>query len=190
VSGIVLRNLREAIAYVSRYEADFIREASDVSMREQDRELAAKKGALIKAEKRIAELDSIIKRLYEDNVTGKLTDERFIKLSRDYEREQDEQKVVIEATRRELKERERSRVNVKSFIAATKKYTDLQKLDETVLREFIDRIQVSAVDKESKTREIKIVYNFIGAFDFRAAMAQTQTEKIGIAYCYTDSRAK
>jgi hypothetical protein len=182
---IVLQNLREAIAYVSRYEKDFIREASDISMREQDRELAAKKEALAKAENRISELDLIIKRLYEDNVTGKLTDERFVKLSRDYEREQDEQKALIEATRRELKERERSRANVKSFIAATKKYTDLQELDATVLREFIDRIYVSAVDKTAKTREIEIVYNFIGAFDFGTATEQAQNQaqqkKIGIA---------
>ena len=98
-----------------------------------------------------------------------------------YEREQDEQKAAIEATRRELKERERSRSNVKSFIDATKKYTDLQELDATVLREFIDRIYVSAVDKNAKTREIKIVYNFIGAFDFRAATEQAQQKKIGIA---------
>jgi len=182
---IVLRNLREAIAYVSRYEADFIREASDNSTREQDRELAAKRDALTKAESRVSELDLIIKRLYEDNFNGKLTDERFIKLSRDYEREQDEQKAVIEATRRELKERERSRTNVKSFIAATKKYTDLQELDATVLREFIDRIYISAVDKNAKTREIEIVYNFIGAFDFGAATEQAQNQsqhaRIGIA---------
>jgi len=50
-----------------------------------------------------------------------------------------------------------------------------------VLREFIDRIYVSAVDKTAKTREIKIVYNFIGAFDFRAATEQAQQKKIGIA---------
>jgi hypothetical protein len=171
---IVLRNLREAIAYVSRHEADFIREASDISTRAQDRELAAKKDALTKAEKRVTELDLIIKRLYEDNISGKLTDERFIKLSRDYEREQDEQKAVIETTRRELKERERSRINVKSFIAAAKKYTDLQELDATMLREFIDKIYISAVDRTAKTREIEIVYNFIGAFDFETAAEQAQ----------------
>ena len=171
---IVLQNLREAIAYVSRYEKDFIREASDNSLKEQDQELAAKKDKLAKAERRFTELDLIIKRLYEDNVTGKLTDERFIKLSRDYEREQAEQKTVIKAIGRELKERERSRTNVKSFITATKKYTDLKELDATVLREFIDRINVSAVDKTSKTRNIEIVYNFIGAFDFTTAKEQTQ----------------
>jgi DNA invertase Pin-like site-specific DNA recombinase len=173
IEELVLKNLREAISYVSQYEADFIREASDLSEREQDRELAAKKDRFAKAERRVTELDLIIKRLYEDNISGKLTDERFIKLSRDYEREQDEQKTVIIALSRELKERERSRTNVKSFIAATKKYTDLKELDATVLREFIDRINVSAVDKASKTRDIEIVYNFIGAFDFGAVTEQS-----------------
>jgi len=50
----------------------------------------------------------------------------------------------------------------------------LKALDATVLREFIDRINVSAVDKKSKTRDIEIVYNFIGAFDFSTAKEQTQ----------------
>jgi len=62
----------------------------------------------------------------------------------------------------------------------------LKELDATVLREFIDRINVSAVDKKSKTRAIEIVYNFIGAFDFTSANAHTQNpsrthEKNGIA---------
>ena len=182
---IVLRNLREAITYVSQNEAQFIREASVMSNQEQERELAAKKDALTKSEKRVAELDTIIKRLYEDNVTGKLTDERFVKLSREYEWEQDGLKSAIEATRRELKERERNRTNVKSFIATTKKYTDLQELDATVLREFIDKIYVHDKDKTTQTRKIDIVYNSIGAFDFETATEQAQNHvqhaKIGIA---------
>jgi hypothetical protein len=175
---IILQNLREAISYVSQYEKDFIREASDNSILEQDRKLATKKSSLAKAEKRVAELDEIIKRLYEDNITGKLSDERFVKLSRDFEHEQDEQKATIDEIRRELKEQELNRTNVKSFIAATKKYTDLKKLDATVLREFADRIIVSAADKHSRTREIEIVYNFIGAFNFTAATEQVKTPVI------------
>jgi DNA invertase Pin-like site-specific DNA recombinase len=182
---IILRNLREAIAFVSRYEDDFIREASDMNMRERDRGLARKKDELAKAEKRIAELDAIIKHLYEDNISGKLTDERFVKLSRDYEREQDELKSFIEASRKELKEQEKKRTNVKDFIAATKKYTDIKELDATVLREFIEKIYVSEMDKQTKTREIRIVYNFVGAFDFEAAIEQStslsDTVKAGIA---------
>lgn len=85
---IVLRNLREAIQYVTQYEDDFVKRAADQSLRERDKELAQKKDTLTQSQKRIAELDVIIKRLYEDNISGKLSDERFIKLSRDYELEQ------------------------------------------------------------------------------------------------------
>ena len=69
--------------------------------------------------------------------------------------------------------------NVKAFVAAVKKYTDMQELDAAVLREFIDRIEVSHADKKSKTREITIVYNFIGAFDFTRAIeeANNTTQK-------------
>ena len=75
-----------------------------------------------------------------------------------------------EEFRRKLKQQEQQKTNVKAFIAAVKKYTDLQELDAAVLRAFIDRIEVSHVDKKSRTREITIVYNFIGAFDFTRAI--------------------
>ena len=84
IEEIILQNLREAIAYVSQYEDDFIREMSEISVAERDRELASSKNELVKTEKRITELDVIFKRIYEDNISGKLTDERFIKLSGDY----------------------------------------------------------------------------------------------------------
>ena len=63
-------------------------------------------------------------------------------------------------------------------MAVTKKYTDLQELDATVLREFIERIYVYNKDKQTKTQEVQIVYNFIGAFDFVQAAEQTKSDKI------------
>jgi DNA invertase Pin-like site-specific DNA recombinase len=174
---VILRDLREAIAYVSRFEKDFIRETSEISARERDNGLAKRKGELAKAERRCAELDAIIKHLYEDNVIGKLSDERFVKLSRDYEREQDGLSVAIKDTRKELKAQEKKRTNVRDFIAVTKKYTDLQKLDAAVLREFIERIFVSEKDKTTKEQELEIVYNFVGAFDFKAAKKRSESPK-------------
>lgn len=82
---IVLRNLREAIQYVNEHEAEFVQDAADSSMRDQNAELTRKRETLSKADQRISELDKIISHLYEDNFAGKLTDERFIKLSHDYE---------------------------------------------------------------------------------------------------------
>jgi hypothetical protein len=173
---IVLKNLREAISYVSHYQDDFIREASDVSLREQERDSQKNRNEIKRSENRIAELDSIIKRLYEDNISGKLTDERFIKLSGDYEREQGELKANVKALSRDLKSHEQKKGNVQNFIAAAKKYTDLQELDATVLHEFIDRIIIAEADKETKTRHIEIVYNFIGAFDFSSTIEQSQNK--------------
>ena len=176
---IVLRNLREAIEYVTQYEAEFIQEAADSRLRERDAEFSRKRETLSRAESRIAELDNLFKHLYEDNVTGKLSDERFIKMSRDYELEQENLKSMAEVLREEIKQQEKQKTNVKAFISVVKKYTDMQELDASILREFIDHIEVSHTDKKSKTREITIVYNFIGAFDFDRAKekAQNTTEQ-------------
>lgn len=148
-------------------------------MRDKDAEFSRKREIYSKAEQRIAELDLIISRLYEDNVMGKLTDERFIKLSHDYEQEQSKLKSMAEVLRKELKHQEQQKTNAKAFIAAVRKYTDLQELDATVLREFIERIEVSHAERGAKTRAITIVYNFIGAFDFNRAFeeARNTTQK-------------
>lgn len=176
---LVLKNLCEAIQYVREHEAEFMREAADNDMRDKDAELMRKRDAFSKAEQRIAKLDLIISRLYEDNVTGKLTDGRFIKLSRDYEQEQSNLKSMAEVLRKELKHQEQQKTNAKAFVAAVRKYTDMQELDATILREFIERIEVSHAERGAKTREITIVYNFIGAFDFNRAIeeAHNTTQK-------------
>ncbi len=188
---IVLRNLREAIAYVSQFEDDFIQRAADRDLWERDKELAQKKDVLAQAEKRIAELDVIFKRLYEDNISGKLSDERFIKLSHDYEQEQANLKTMVENLRQDVKQQEKQKINVKHFIAAVKKYTDMTQLDASILREFVEKIYISDVytpdenEPRIKVRDIQIVYNFIGAFDFEEAREQSQavqkTEKAGVA---------
>ena len=178
---IVLRNLREAIAYVTQYEDDFIQKAAERSQQERDKALAQKKVVLAQSEKRIAELDVIFKRIYEDNISGKLSDDRFIKLSRDYEQEQEQLKAVVETLGREVKQQEQKKISVRKFISVVKKYTDMTQLDTTILREFVEQIRVSDTyttdeqQKRVKIREIEIVYNFIGAFDFEEAREQSQT---------------
>ena len=178
---IVLRNLREAIAYVTQYEGDFIQRAAERSQQEHDKALAQKKVVLAQSEKRIAELDVIFKRIYEDNISGKLSDDRFIKLSRDYEQEQAQLKTIVETLGREVKQQEQKKTNVRKFISVVKKYTDMTQLDATILREFVEQIRVSDTyttdeqQKRVKIREIEIVYNFIGAFDFEGAREQSQT---------------
>ena len=101
-------------------------------------------------------------------------------LSRDYELEQTNLTNLVEYLRQEVKEQEKQKVNVRQFIAAVRKYTDMQQLDASVLREFVEKIYISEVytpdenEPRIKVREIEIVYNFIGAFDFEDAREQSQ----------------
>ncbi len=92
----------------TQYEDDFIQRAAERSQQERDKALAQKKAVLAQkkavlaqSEKRIAELDVIFKRIYEDNISGKLSDDRFIKLSRDYEQEQEQLKAVVETLKKQ-----------------------------------------------------------------------------------------
>ncbi len=104
-----------------------------------------------------------------------------VKLSRDYEQEQAQLKTVVETLGREVKQQEQKKTNVRKFISVVKKYTDMTQLDATILREFVEQIRVSDTyttdeqQKRVKIREIEIVYNFIGAFDFEEAREQSQT---------------
>ena len=167
VERIVLENLKEVIQYVSNYEDEFVRMIMDSDMRQRNRELSQKKKRLAEIQKRIGELDTIFQRIYEDNIIGKLSDERFMKMSKGYEDEQHTLQAEADEIQSELQQEEKKSVDVKRFLAIVKKYTDLTELTPEILREFIDKIIVHAPDKSSGRRlqEIEIIYNHIGEFD-------------------------
>lgn len=167
VERIVLENLKEVIQYVSNYEDEFVQMIMDSDMRQRNRELAQKKKRLAEIQKRIGELDTIFQRIYEDNIIGKLSDERFMKMSKGYEDEQNTLQTEANEIQSELQQEEKKSVDVKRFLAIVKKYTDLTELTPEILREFIDKIIVHAPDKSSGRRlqEIEIIYNHIGEFD-------------------------
>lgn len=167
VERIVLENLKEVIHYVSNYEDEFVRMVMDADVRQKNRELAQKKKKLVELQKRIGELDTIFQRIYEDNIIGKLSDERFMKMSKGYEEEQRTLQAEADTIQNELQQEEKKSVDVKRFLATVKKYTDLTELTPEILREFVDKIIVHAPDKSSGRRlqEIEIIYNHIGEFD-------------------------
>ena len=167
VERIVLENLKEVIRYVSDYEDDFVRMIMDADMKQKSRELAQQKRRLAEIQKRIGELDTIFQRIYEDNIIGKLSDERFMKMSKGYEDEQRTLQAEADIIQIELQQEEKKSVDVKRFLAVVKKYTDLTELTPEILHEFVDRIIVHAPDKSSGRRlqEIEIIYNHIGEFD-------------------------
>lgn len=161
---LVLAGIREVSAYAREFEDEFVKMVMEQNMAKVQKELTAKKKELEKSKRRISELDGLFKRLYEDNVCSRISDERFEKLSADYEAEQKhliERTVVLEA---DLAEQGEKAANVGKFLAVVRRYTDIQELTPTLLREFVDKIIVHEPDRSSGKREqkIEIHYNFVG----------------------------
>lgn len=167
VEQIVLDNLREVIGYVSQYEDEFIRMVMDTDVRQRNKELTKQKKRMSEIQSRMKELDNLFQRIYEDNISGKLSDERFMKLSKGYDTEQADLQEEMTRLQEHIQQAEKQSVNFDRFLSIVKKYTNLTELTPEILHEFVDRIIVHAPDKSSGRRlqEIEIIYNHIGTFD-------------------------
>ena len=143
-----------------------------MALQRTEQEKAKRK--LEKQERRYNELDAIIQRLYEDHVVGKLSEERFAKLSEGYEQEQATLKQSIEDLSAVVHAAQTQAVNVQSFLKIVKKYTQPTELTPALLREFVEKIVVHAPDKSSghRIQRIDVHYNFIGEIDFSPEFSQ------------------
>ena len=160
----VLAHLKYVIGTVAGYENQFRKVLGAKQKEEVKKELSAKKKLLSKSESRIKELDILFQRIYEDNVSGKISDERFEMLSANYENEQAELKQIIEKLSAEISETEEQSNNVERFILKVHKYFDLQELTPSVLNDMVKRVYVHApqtIDGK-RTQEIDIVYDLVG----------------------------
>ena len=141
-----------------------VRAASEVRQQETAKELKRK---LNRDRKRSAELDGLIKKLYEAYATGKLSEKRFETLVADYEREQETLEEVIAKGQTELDAFNADTVRVDQFMALARKYTDFTELTAPMIFEFVDKIIVHKADRSTgeRTQEVEIFLKFIGKFD-------------------------
>ena len=148
----VLSNLRKVTSYAAKHEARFMK-----LLIEQNEDGGKRRNA---AKKRIAELSAIFKRLYEDSVTGRISDERFTELSADYEAEQRELKERAAAIQAELSKAQEATVNAEKFMNVVRRHTSFEELTPTLLREFVEKIVVHESIDSDKTRHISIEIHF------------------------------
>lgn len=123
---------------------------------------------LEQAQERISEISRMIKRLYEDNVNGKISDERFMELSADYEAEQAELKKRATALQAELDKSQAATVNAEKFMGIVRKHLAFEELTPTLLREMIEKIVVhecSYDENGTRRQDIEIYYSFVGKID-------------------------
>ncbi|RGK38829.1 DUF4368 domain-containing protein [[Ruminococcus] lactaris] len=161
----VTANLRKVTSYAAKHEKQFMKLLIEQNEDGGKRRNAAKRKELDAAEKRIAELSAIFKRLYEDSVTGRISDERFAELSADYEAEQKQVKSRAAELQAELAKAQEATVNAEKFMKVVRKYTSFEELTHTLLREFIEKIVVhecSYDENGTRRQDIDIYYSFVG----------------------------
>ena len=164
----VLDNLRKVTAYAQKHEARFVKLLIQQNEMGGKRKLAAAAKQLEQVQSRIAELSRYIKRLYEDNVNGKISDERFMEMSADYEAEQRELKDRAAALQGELDKAQEATVNAEKFMSVVRKYLSIEELTHTLLREMVEKIVVYECEydeNEVRRQRIDIYYSFVGKID-------------------------
>ncbi len=173
--------LQRLLWYISEYE-DLFREKLGAKCKEENKkELTAKRRQLTQSQRRMDEIDRLFKHIYEDMVSGKITESRFDKLSEDYEAEQAEITKRTEYLEAEISQQEENAESVDEFIRRAKKYPVLNELTPTVLNNLVNRVYVCVPDKSSghRIQEVRISLNLIGFLpeSFIAEMLNYQSKE-------------
>ncbi len=144
VEQIVFESMQRILLNVQAFEKEFARKQMDCYTEDKKKQLAAKHRELSRAKKRIAEIDTLIQKIYEDNASGKLSDERYATLSLSYEEEQKTLKAAVPELQSFLETETDKTESLQCFIQKVKQITELKVLTPELIHEFVDRIVVYA----------------------------------------------
>ena len=161
---IVSDKLRQTIHECQLDQETFLKKIEQQSQAQFSKDNKRQRQQLQKDEHRSKEIDTIIQKLYEDNLLGKISDERFVKLSQSYEEEQRQLQTSISDLTEKLTKQQEDSLNISKFMARISKYTELPKLTIEIVNELIDKIVIHKPTgtKHNRIIQIDIYYNFIG----------------------------
>lgn len=166
IRELVLGAIREISGYVRENEDEFVEKLREASALQQAETAKSHAKQLVKNERRIAELDHLFQKVYEDNDSGKLSDERFAQLSGVYEREQADLRQQCVTLQAELDAFNADSIKADRFIEIVRRYTEFDTLTNAMLNEFVEKILVHNADRSSgeRVQDVDIHFNFIGNF--------------------------
>ncbi len=177
VEEILLHEIRRVTAYAREHEDEFVQMVTKQNEKELNRQLRDSHKELEQAMARIAKLDTIVQRLYEDNLDGKISDERFSRMSATYEAEQSQLEQRVTELQEFVDAAKEQRLNVDSFIKLVKTYTEIPELTAELIRSFVEKIEVFQPEKVPGTRTKKqticIHWNYIGVLDIPEEKRET-----------------
>ena len=161
---VVLGEIRRLTKYAGLYEDDFLKEVIGHSRQAEETERRLKEKELKSLLARDDELDGLFERIYEDNVSGKLSDDRFAKMSRRYEEEQKELSEKTKKLRSEIEKQSSRATSTDMFVSIVRKYTRARKLTPRMLNELVEKIEVYNAEKIDGewVQRLRIHYNCVG----------------------------
>ncbi len=179
VEEALLDGIRQITAFARERESEFVQMVTSKTRTDLDKSLRDNKRELEQSQARITKLDDIIQRLYEDNISGKISEERFAKMTVSYEAEQQTLESRVVDLKSTMTAEHDSALNVDHFLALVQKYTDIQELTAEMIREFVERIYVYKAERIDgrRVQRIKIVWNCIGEITPPATAATQEQEK-------------
>lgn len=171
IEAVVLKDMQRVLKLAKTEEQKFVEKLSTASRKESERGLQKAKNELAKAKTRIGTLDRIISKIYEDNVEGKISDERFATMLTGYETEQSDLKLKATELESIICEATAQTTGIENFLRLVRSYTEVTELSTEIVHEFIEKVLVGEAEyteprfshwARGKTQEIRIIYNYIG----------------------------
>ena len=164
---VVLGEIRRLTKFASQFEDEFVKAVIGHSQQAEATDRKLKEKELKALQARDEELDGLFERIYEDNASGKLSDDRFARMSRRYEEEQKELAEKIKALRAEIDKQNSQSMTTDMFISLVRKYTRARKLTPRMLNELIEKIEVFNAEKVDGVWEqrLRIHYNCVGTIE-------------------------
>lgn len=192
---VVLGEIRRLTKFAGQYEDDFVKAVIGHSKRTLEQDNQQKQKELNTLLARDKELDRLFERMYEDNATGKISDDRFSKMTKRYEEEQGDITVRVKILKAELSQESGQLMTTDSFISTVRKYTRAKTITPSMINELIDHIDVYHAEKVDgeKTQRLVIHYNCVGAIEIPAHDKIPLTEVLmntrkGVAVSYSQSQ--
>ncbi|MCL1805949.1 MAG: DUF4368 domain-containing protein, partial [Clostridiales bacterium] len=167
VRGLILDAIRRACAFAADNAEEFARKMHEASAIRQKEAAAARRKLLGKTQRRVAELDVLFRKVYEDNAKGKISDERFGQIAGAFELEQAELKARAEVISHELEAFDRDSANIERFLELAERYAGQDELTTPMLNDFVDKVLVHKPDWSGggRAQRVDVYLNYIGRFD-------------------------
>lgn len=190
---VLLQEISHLTRFASKYEDEFVRIVMGHSEKTVVSEHQSKQRELSKLLARDRELDNLFNRMYEDNVSGKIDNERFSRMSRSYTEEQAAISIKLKTLQAELDKADEKAIDSTTFISAVRKYTRVKKLTPTMLNELIDRIEVYQAENVNGVhiQRLNIHYRCAGSLEIPDILPNpevTLKTRKGVAVSYSSTK--